>query len=469
MFEQLRIKNFKAWQDTGLIQMRPLTLFFGTNSSGKSSIGHFLMMLKQTMESSDRKVVFYPGEKNSAIQLGSYKEMVFHRDVDNQIHFEYIWVSQDKIRFKDSETGKIYEGNKMAFESRTGMHYKEQQSVVVEQFKYKLMNNDNDTVMSVGMKRDSIPKSGYKVESKEYILVRKQGRAWSVNAPIQFYGFPDEVVAYFKNADFVRELNLLNEKLFRTVFYLGPLRNRAERLYIWGGNEPDSVGYSGESTVPAILAARNRRISLGKYQRLKAFEETVAQSLKQLGLIDEFRVNPILEERQEYEVKVKVKGSNDWVDLPDVGFGVSQVLPVVVQCYYAPEDSVIIMEQPEIHLHPSAQSALADIMIDVIRSRENGKDRNIQLIIETHSEHFLRRLQRRMAEDETLGDLVAAYFANASKTPVKLEALDVDSYGNIRNWPDNFFGDDMEDITAQAKAGLQRKVRRMDQKVDTDE
>ena len=61
------------------------------------------------------------------------------------------------------------------------------------------------------------------------------------------------------------------------------------------------------------------------------------------------------------------------------------------------------MEQPEIHLHPSAQSALADVMIDVINSRESGTDRNIQLIIETHSEHFLRRLQRRIAEGSVKG------------------------------------------------------------------
>jgi predicted ATPase len=63
---------------------------------------------------------------------------------------------------------------------------------------------------------------------------------------------------------------------------------------------------------------------------------------------------------------------------------------------FAPANSIILMEQPEIHLHPSAQSILADVMIDVINSRENGADRNIQLIIETHSEHFLRRLQRRI-------------------------------------------------------------------------
>ena len=67
MLRELRIKNFKGWQDTGSIHMAPITLFFGTNSSGKSSIGQFLMMLKQTVESPDRKAVFYPGGKNSAV------------------------------------------------------------------------------------------------------------------------------------------------------------------------------------------------------------------------------------------------------------------------------------------------------------------------------------------------------------------------------------------------------------------
>ncbi|HED05011.1 MAG TPA: DUF3696 domain-containing protein, partial [Candidatus Fraserbacteria bacterium] len=78
MIKRLRIQNFKGWKDTGTVRMAPISLFFGVNSSGKSSIGQFLMMLKQTVESSDRKAVFYPGGKNSAVQLGSYLEMVFH-------------------------------------------------------------------------------------------------------------------------------------------------------------------------------------------------------------------------------------------------------------------------------------------------------------------------------------------------------------------------------------------------------
>jgi predicted ATPase len=213
-----------------------------------------------------------------------------------------------------------------------------------------------------------------------------------------------------------------------------------------------------ENTVAAILSARNRKISLGYKRQAKPFEAIIALKLTEMGLIEEFKVNSISEQRQEYEVKVRVKGSKDWVDLPDVGFGISQVLPVLVQCFYAPPGSIILMEQPEIHLHPNAQSALADVMIDVINSKENGADRNIQLIIETHSEHFLRRLQRRIAEDTIPQEKVSAYFADITKTPSTLESLKIDSYGNIRNWPENFFGDEMGDIMEQAKAAMKKRM-----------
>ena len=188
-----------------------------------------------------------------------------------------------------------------------------------------------------------------------------------------------------------------------------------------------------------------------------------------MGLIEEFSVTQISAQPQSYEVyevKVRTKGSEDWVNLPDVGFGISQVLPVLVQCFYAPEGSIILMEQPEIHLHPSAQSALADVMIDVINSRENGKDRNIQLVIETHSEHFLRRLQRRIAEDSISQEKVSVYFANLTKTPATLESLQIDKFGNIKNWPENFFGDEMGDITAQAKAAMEKRKQQNLQKGD---
>ncbi|MDD5322451.1 MAG: DUF3696 domain-containing protein [Methylococcales bacterium] len=457
MLKQLRIQNFKGWQDTSSIRMAPLTLFFGANSSGKSSLGQFLMMLKQTVESPDRKAVLYPGGKNSAVQLGSYQEMVFHRNPKNKISFDYKWDFQDVLKIKDPISGQLFSGDTLLFEAEVGLGDKDQHSLVLDHLKYHLMDNEKD-VLSVGLERTSGTKSEYKAEANIYSLIRQKGRVWSLKGAVRFYGFPDEVVAYYQNADFVQELNLRHEKLFRSLCYLGPLRTKVERLYSWTGIEPESVGYAGENTVAAILAARSRKISLGYKRPAKPFEEIIALKLKEMGLIEEFKVNPISEQRQEYEVKVRTKGSIDWVDLPDVGFGISQVLPVLVQCFYAPQGSIILMEQPEIHLHPNAQSALADVMVDVINSRENGEARNIQLIIETHSEHFLRRLQRRIAEDVVPQEKVSAYFANITKTPATLEPLQLDIFGNIRNWPENFFGDEMGDITEQAKAAMKKRI-----------
>lgn len=468
MLKKLRIQNFKGWKDTASIRMAPISLLFGANSSGKSSIGQFLMMLKQTVESPDRKAVFYPGGKNSAVQLGSYQEMVFHRDPDNKISFEYEWTLPSSTKFKDPNSNQSYIYDQVGFNAEAGLGNNDQHTLVVDKFQYELKEDDSKC-LSVGMERKSGSKSEYKVDSTDFALKRNKGRVWNPGAPVRFYGFPDEVIAYHQNADFVQKLNLQHEKLFRSICYLGPLRTKAERLYSWTGMEPESVGYSGENTVASILAARNRKISLGYKKATKPFEQIIAMKLKEMSLIEEFTVNPISEQRQEYEVKVRTKGSKDWVDLPDVGFGVSQVLPVLVQCFYAPANSIIIMEQPEIHLHPNAQSALADVMIDVINSRENGKDRKIQLIIETHSEHFLRRLQRRIAENAVSQEKVSAYFANVSKTPAKLEPLQIDMFGSIQNWPENFFGDEMGDITGQAKAAIKKRMEHKAQKSEASE
>jgi len=458
MLKRLRIQNFKGWQDTGAIRMAPISLFFGVNSSGKSSIGQFLMMLKQTVESPDRKAVFNPGGKNSAVQLGSYQEMVFHRNPENKIAFEYQWSLPDALKIKDPVSGRSFAGDELNFEAAVGLSDKNQHTIVLDHLKYELIKDD-DNSFSIGMYRKSKTKAEYKVDVKNYPIKRKPGRVWYPGALVRFYGFPDEVIFYHQNADFVQELNLRHEKLFRSLCYLGPLRTKTERLYSWTGMEPESVGYAGENTVAAILAARNRKISLGYKRPAKPFEEIIAIKLKEMSLIEEFRVNPISKKRQEYEVKVRTKGSKDWVDLPDVGFGISQVLPVLVQCFYAPTGSIILMEQPEIHLHPNAQAALADVMIDVINSRENGADRNIQLVIETHSEHFLRRLQRRIAENAVSQKKVSAYFANVVKTPAKLEPLQIDIFGNILNWPKDFFGDEMGDIAGQAKAAMRRRIQ----------
>ena len=178
----------------------------------------------------------------------------------------------------------------------------------------------------------------------------------------------------------------------------------------------------------------------------------VAYWLKELGLIHSFSLKPIAENRKDYEVRVQRSPRSADVLITDVGFGVSQVLPVLVLCYYAPEGSTLIFEQPEIHLHPAVQSGLADVFIDAINTR------GIQIILESHSEHLLRRLQRRVAEEQLTPEQAALYFTTMGEDGASnLERLELDLFGNIRNWPQDFFGNDMGDLMEMARAEMRRR------------
>ncbi len=182
--------------------------------------------------------------------------------------------------------------------------------------------------------------------------------------------------------------------------------------------------------------------------------QAVAGALKRMNLIDNFRIEPVAPNRRDYEIRVKKTSSSAEVLLPDVGFGVSQVLPVLVLCYYADEGSTLIIEQPELHLHPAAQSELADVLIDVV------KKRRMQIIVESHSEHLLRRLQRRIAEEEFKAGDAALYFCEIDNGTSKITPLEINDEGFIENWPKDFFGDEMGELAAITAEAMKHRLRR---------
>lgn len=465
MIDFLRIENFKCWEDTGKVRLAPITVFFGSNSSGKSSIGQFLMMLKQSVESSDRKTVFFSGNEQSPVDVGLPSEMIYNKDGDRHIQFEYGWRNREAFDFADVISKKRFQTNAVHFKGDVKLR-KGTQSMEVECFHYDLFgdNDDNKEVIDIELrkkKESKRTKNAYELISENYDFKRSMGRAWDITSAVRFYGFPDEAVAYYQNADFLQKVNLVHEKLFSTIYYLGPLRNRAKRLYTWPGIIPEGAGIYGENAINALVASREekRLINLKNKSPRKTLEEIVASELKKMQLIEDFRVEKITNELQEYAVKVRTKGDTQYVDIPDVGVGVSQVLPVIVQLFYAPPGSTIIIEQPELHLHPNAQAALADVVIDAIHAKEEHKSREIQLIIESHSEHFLRRLQRRLAEDIISTEELQAYFVDMKKGSSHLEPLQIDMFGDITNWPKGFFGDINEDIYQQANAAYNKRIR----------
>ena len=463
MFRQLSFQNFKSWEDTGEIKLAPITGFFGTNSSGKSAILQFLLMLKQTMESSDRKQILHTGDDKTYVNLGTFYDIAHNHTIPSAITFslewDFPWIFLDLER-PDKIPDKIqFLLDYLRFSSKIKL---EKDLIFVDNFQYIFQSNSGELVFR--LQRDFI-KEEYTQKNREVYQFKAEGyelkfynnkrsSVYFTSDPIKNYGFPDQINLYIQNISFLSELVLAYEKAFQKIYYLGPLREYPKRIYSWAGGEPQDVGHRGELAIPALLSSRKK--NLVKHEKKKiTIEEKVAYWLKELGLIDSFRVAAIAKDRQYYEVRVKRSPNSSEVLITDVGFGVSQILPVLVLCYYAPEGSTIILEQPEIHLHPSVQSGLADVFIDVIQNRK------IQIILESHSEHLLHRLQRRIAEkkDGLTNQDISLYFCDMTpEGNSKLTTLEMDDFGNITNWPENFFGDKMGDLFAMTEASMKRQM-----------
>lgn len=464
MLTYLRIRNFKSWVDTGPIRLAPITVFFGTNSSGKSSLGQLLLLLKQTAESTDRTQVLRTSDRDASTNLGDFRDFIHRHDVSRDLTFALGWDRERVLDIEDArDTSVRYSDSQIFFESQIYQPESGRERMRVRRFRYSLGTNQKTAVFAAGMEPEEKKPSRYRLHFDGFNPVHNRGRAWELPAPTRFYGFPDEAVAYYQNTEFLPDLSLALERMLGTLSYLGPLRVDPERTYNWLGGAPQGVGSAGEQTIQAILAGADRKLNLKHRQRLRSFQEMIAWQLKELGLISSFRVVAIGKGRPEHEVRLKVTPGGEEVLLTDVGFGISQVLPVLVQSFYAPANSTILMEQPELHLHPRVQKELADFFIAAAGAREPttpGKsiERKIQFLIESHSEHFLRRLQRRIAEERLQPDDVALYFCEMKGGRSSIRELDVDLFGNIANWPEDFFGDPIEDIAAQAQARLEREI-----------
>ncbi|MGE8043453.1 DUF3696 domain-containing protein [Pseudomonas monteilii] len=452
MLTELQVRNFKAWSDTGRVRLAPLTVIFGTNSSGKSSLGHLLLALKQTVQMADRKTALQLGDDHSLIDLGTFTDCLHGHDLTQELSFTLRWKLPRPINVKNSLVlGETYTGNELSLSTSIASNKSGQPQT--KEICYELLDHE-DQVLEVTHTGSG---SRGTLNCTPMRLMHATGRKWPAESPEKFYRFADRTLLRYQNADFLAEFALETERVMDALYYLGPLRSPAKRVYQWSGDSPPDVGAQGQSSIAALLAAteKNRQLNRGYRKHKQRFDAFIANWLVDLGIIKEFRVKPVAKGRKEYEVLVRTAANSPEVKLTDVGFGVSQVLPALVQAFYCPPGSTLWMEQPEIHLHPMAQSNLADAMISAVQSYENGQPRKTQLIIETHSEHFLNRLQRRVAERQIRPEDIAVYFAKNNEGGAELEELKLDESGEILNWPENFFGDEMGDIVARTLAAIE--------------
>lgn len=460
MLTSLRIRHFKAWGDTGSIRLAPLTVIFGANSAGKSSLGQLLLALKQTVLSTDRRRTLYLGDENALIDLGSFEGVIHNHDLAKPLCFELGWRLPVPLQVPATESSPVIVGDEVRLSVE--LLADQRQQPVVQRLSYTLQRN-GEVVLTVGYKRVD---GGYELQTAPLSLPRSPDWQEALPPPEKFYRVPDQVRSRFGDTAFLADLALATETALHSVQHLGPLRDSPRRMYAWTGEAPESVGPRGEFTVPAILAAseQGRTYSSPADSKEYRFDAYIAHWLTRLDLIDSFAVRPIAKGRREYEVLIRTHPAGSEVMLTDVGFGVSQALPALTQAFYAAPHSTVWLEQPEVHLHPRVQAELADVFIDAIQVRENGQPRHTQLIVESHSEHFLNRIQRRVAEGSLAAADVAVYFCRRGEASTEIEPLRLNEFGEIENWPEHFFGDEMADIAGRTRAALIRRKQQSERK-----
>jgi energy-coupling factor transporter ATP-binding protein EcfA2 len=423
MFTHLRLHNFKAWKATGDIDLKPVTMLLGTNSSGKSTLIQSLLLLKQTVLSPDRTVHLNLGgdEINDLFHFGGFED-VLHQGVEGprqfSIGFDFKREGGDRVssgKF-DCDYGQTSSG-----------------SVAIQTLDLRTAERRFRAI-----RRD---KGAFSIVVDEESQPRFKGRNYAPERSIAFSA--DAIADLNQDGPIVEDLSLAIRRELESISYLGPLRRKPERDYAWNKTKPGAVGIDGRSAVDALLAS-----ALLKGDEQNYIVNGVSQWLARMKVADKLEVR---QQGRSNRYELIVHRGGVACNLRDVGIGVSQVLPVLVVAYFAPPGSTIVLEEPEIHLHPLAQSVLAELFVNISQTRK------VQFIVETHSEHLFRRMQTLIARQEVKPDDTAMYFVERDGKAAKLRALEMDAYGRVKNWPEGFFGDALGETREQARLMFERQ------------
>lgn len=267
----------------------------------------------------------------------------------------------------------------------------------------------------------------------------------------------------FPPTDLMNASGYLNTFFSNAVMYLGPLRDDPKPVYPLAAHaDPTDVGLRGEMTAAVLNLHRERLIryipstEFGKSpfdprSISRSFEAAVIDWLKYLGVAETVSSEDL--GKLGHELKVTLSAGGPSHDLTHVGVGVSQVLPILVMSLLADQDTTLIFEQPELHLHPKVQTRLADFFLSIVLS---GK----QCLIETHSEYLINRLRYRAAADSSNNRVtknLRVYFAEMTEASSTFREVEVNEYGAIPDWPEGFFDQSQLESESILRAAVAKK------------
>ena len=487
------LRNFKRFAHLPSVLLSPLTFVTGPNSSGKSSLIQSLVLLKQSLEAttSVEQLVF-----DDMVKLGSFDRLICDTPSDPPDSFE-ICIHVSLEGFGDNckkDVGKEYAKACVSFifakESRLK---KDVTSSVLQELHVGLVDEDGTVVpfitfTRVGSLKDrqvhyEIIGSEHHTGRIEYAVEQKSewftkrfiadmgGKVpWDLDEgvtaafdrllPVGFRApmkSDTQKVAKSRRTNQPKSISIdlpleipnpfvqfvINEArtiLSSSLFYVGPLRVEPEFLYTQTSKR---IGVRGEDSMAYLRANRSRLVS-------KGMPSGDTDSL--LDCVDKWLINLKVSEGLRFEEQGDIYFEPMTGDrhLPEVGCGVGQILPVIVQCLASEPGSTILLEQPEIHLHQSLQAGMCDFFLAQMR-------RGIRIVVETHSEIMIQRLRRRIAEDTT-GEIhrrCKVFFVPREST--EFVDIGIDPAGHVAVWPEMFFDQGIAEMRALAEA--QNKLR----------
>ena len=429
--DSITLKNFRCFREMQTARLAPLTLLVGENSTGKTS---FLAMSRIL---SDMAFGFRnPDFKEDPYDLGSFDEIAHHRGArgSKADHFEAGFtvktgrnrtvLGKFHLTFGKSGSTPIPVRRRIA----SGKNWIDETApkdgplslrVGTARGAWQVRVPDEHQLPSVSDLDLIVP--------TYYFLVGRLGRNRSEEAEL----LPLDGAPQFSHEDSeqLRDLAHLYIHMRDRAFASAPVRSKPRRTYDPSRPTPDPEG----DYVPMYLAdvfSRDKRT----WRDLKRLLEGYGRAS---GMFDEISIKRLGNtESEPFQVQVRKSGGRlkgPWRNLIDVGYGVSQALPVITELLREDAPDVFLLQQPEVHLHPMAQAALGSMFCQVV-----GPNR--QLIVETHSDHLLDRVRMEVRDGNTeLGpNDVSILFFERVDLDVRIHSLRIDEEGNILDTPDSY-------------------------------
>jgi len=446
----LHLENFKRFPQLDLDLDSKIILLLGPNSSGKSSVIKSLLALKQTASSSNEHEVLAP--QGDYVDLGIYRDYVFEHKTDRRIKIGLSVPSGAMpvtyLRKQNSIYIEFQFGHDFATEQARLFEITIKSNALARDTYLTLIKKQTRDTFSLKLSKEASEATAAELFSRDEAMRVRAVGLWtkgrsirvdekykiSADQPKTKIGSKFDYIADYPIHVLSSILGLLFRELDNNVFYVGPLRRSPSRSYSRTAHLL-AVGASGEHT-PSILANLKSRASKERSARR---EQTLRYTQLARWIENIFPGRTVDSRSIEELVKLEIereRGAKEIIS--DVGFGFSQVLPILVQIAVMPENSTIVIEQPELHLHPSAQSKLAEIMVDATKT---GR----RFIVETHSEHLVRGLQLAIS-NKKLGKTALAIndadvkFLYTPRAPGKPKEMLVNDVGDFTEpWPSGFF------------------------------